>query len=212
LKSANIDRVKHQAPSADAVAKSLCETRIAARGLGQLAATKPCASMGFARGDCRFSPVTLARDERFAARTLLIKIRLENLGVCIMKRIVLVLAFGCVIGVVEARDLGQWESTDPAIRAWYQALMQPDIPAASCCGEADAYWADSYEVEGDKYVAIITDPRPDEPLRRKHLEIGTRIVVPNYKLKFDQSNPTGHGIIFLSRGDYVYCYVTPGGV
>jgi hypothetical protein len=129
-----------------------------------------------------------------------------------MKRIVFVLAFGCLIGVASARDYGQWEGTDPAIREWYQALMQPDIPAASCCGEADAYWADSYEVDGDKYVAIITDPRPDEPLRRKHLEIGTRIVVPNYKLKFDQSNPTGHGIIFLSRGDYVYCYVAPGGV
>jgi hypothetical protein len=129
-----------------------------------------------------------------------------------MKRIVLVLAFGCVIGVVNARDLGQWEATDPTVREWYQALMQPDIPSASCCGEADAYWADSYQVEGDKYVAIITDPRPDEPLRRKHLEIGTRIVVPNHKLKFDQSNPTGHGIIFLSKGDYVYCYVAPGGV
>ena len=85
-------------------------------------------------------------------------------------------------------------------------------PAASCCGEADAYWADSFEVDGDKYVAIITDPRPDEPLRRKHIDIGTRIVVPNHKLKYDQSNPTGHGIIFLSRGDYVYCYVAPGGV
>jgi hypothetical protein len=36
--------------------------------------------------------------------------------------------------------------------------------------------------------------------------------VPNHKLKYDQSNPTGHGIIFLSRGDYVYCYVAPGGV
>jgi hypothetical protein len=129
-----------------------------------------------------------------------------------MMRIVLVLVFGCVISAVWARDLGQWEAGDPAIRAWYQGLMQPDIPSASCCGEADAYWADSYEVAGDQYVAIITDPRPDEPLRRKHLEIGTRIVVPNHKLKFDQSNPTGHGIIFLSRGDYVYCYVAPGGV
>jgi hypothetical protein len=129
-----------------------------------------------------------------------------------MKRIVLGLAFGCLIGVVNARDLGQWESTDPTVREWYQALMQPDIPSASCCGEADAYWADSYQVEGDKYVAIITDTRPDEPLRRKHLEIGTKIVVPNNKLKFDQSNPTGHGIIFLSKGDYVYCYVAPGGV
>ena len=90
--------------------------------------------------------------------------------------------------------------------------MQPDIPSVSCCGEADAYWADLYQVDGDKYVAIITDPRPDEPLRRRHLEIGTRIVVPNHKLKFDQSNPTGHGIIFLNGGDLVYCYVAPGGV
>jgi hypothetical protein len=129
-----------------------------------------------------------------------------------MKRLVLGAAFGCLMNGVEARDLGQWEAGDPVVREWYQALMQPDNPAASCCGEADAYWADSFEVDGDKYVAIITDPRPDEPLRRKHIDIGTRIVVPNHKLKYDQSNPTGHGIIFLSRGAYVYCYVTPGGV
>jgi hypothetical protein len=129
-----------------------------------------------------------------------------------MRRLVLGAAFGCLINGVEARDLGQWEAGDPVVREWYQALMQPDNPAASCCGEADAYWADSFEVDGDRYVAIITDPRPDEPLRRKHIDIGTRIVVPNHKLKWDQSNPTGHGIIFLSRGDYVYCYVAPGGV
>lgn len=111
-----------------------------------------------------------------------------------------------------ARDLGQWENSDANIRSWYQALMQPDNPAVSCCGEADAYWADSFEVDGDKYVAIITDTRPDEPLRRKHIDVGTKIVVPNHKLKYDQSNPTGHGIIFLSRSDYVYCYLAPGGV
>jgi hypothetical protein len=121
-----------------------------------------------------------------------------------MRRLVLCTAFGFLIGVASARDLGQWE--------WYQALMQPDNPAVSCCGEADAYWADSFEVDGDKYVAIITDTRPDIPLRRKHIDVGTKIVVPNHKLKYDQSNPTGHGIIFLSRGDYVYCYVAPGGV
>jgi hypothetical protein len=129
-----------------------------------------------------------------------------------MQRLVLGAAFGCLIGVADARDLGQWESGDSSIREWYQALMQPDNPAASCCGEADAYWADAFEVDGDKYVAIITDPRPDEPLRRRHVDVGTRIVVPNHKLKYDQSNPTGHGIIFLSPGRYVYCYVTPGGV
>jgi hypothetical protein len=131
---------------------------------------------------------------------------------CGMKRLVLCTAFGLLMSVASARDFGQWEATDPLIRQWYQALMQPDNPAVSCCGEADAYWADSFEVDGDKYVAIITDSRPDEPLRRKHIDIGTRIVVPNHKLKYDQSNPTGHGIIFLSRGDYVYCYVAPGGV
>ena len=35
--------------------------------------------------------------------------------------------------------------------------MQPDNPAVSCCGEADAFEADTFEVEGDHYVAIITD-------------------------------------------------------
>ncbi len=123
-----------------------------------------------------------------------------------------------------ARDLGQWDHTDLVIRHWFQALMQPDNPAVSCCGEADAYWADSYEVskpelqadgtisKGGEYIAIITDERPDVPLKRRHVDVGTRIVVPNHKLKYDQSNPTGHGVIFLSRSDYVYCYVPPGGV
>jgi hypothetical protein len=143
---------------------------------------------------------------------LLQKNRAEQLRSAAMQRLVLGAAFGCLIGVADARDLGQWEAGDSSIREWYQALMQPDNPAASCCGEADAYWADAFEVDGDKYVAIITDPRPDEPLRRRHVDVGTRIVVPNYKLRYDQSNPTGHGVIFLSPGRYVYCYVTPGGV
>ncbi len=123
-----------------------------------------------------------------------------------------------------ARDLGQWNMTPPEVRNWYEALMQPDNPGVSCCGEADSYWTDSFEVtkpelqtdgtmsKGGQYIAIITDDRPDEPLKRRHVDVGTRIVVPNHKLKYDQSNPTGHGVIFLSRNDFVYCYVAPGGV
>lgn len=111
-----------------------------------------------------------------------------------------------------AHDFGQWEGIDPLIKEWYQKLMQPDVPNASCCGEADAYWADSFEVEGDKYVAIITDSRPDAPLQRQHVDVGTRIVIPNNKVKVDQSNPTGHGVVFLSKGNFVFCYVPPGGV
>ena len=34
-----------------------------------------------------------------------------------------------------ARDLGQWEAADPAVREWYQSLMQPDVPTARCVGE-----------------------------------------------------------------------------
>jgi hypothetical protein len=101
---------------------------------------------------------------------------------------------------------------DPAIRDWYRRLMQPVMPLSSCCGEADAYWADSYQADGDRYVAIITDPRPDGPLHRRHIDIGITFVVPNHKLKYDASNSTGHGIIFLNPYDFVLCYVPPGGV
>ena len=44
-----------------------------------------------------------------------------------MKGLVLGAAFGCVLSVANARDFGQWEGTEPHIRQWYQALMQPDI-------------------------------------------------------------------------------------
>ena len=88
---------------------------------------------------------------------------------------------------LNARDLGQWD--DPAnadIKKWYQDLKQPDNLAVSCCGEADAYWADAFEATSEgEYVAIITDPRDDEPLGRRHRDIGTRIADaadPLYKM------------------------------
>jgi hypothetical protein len=130
-----------------------------------------------------------------------------------MKRIILCLGIlGCLISDLNARDLGQWEAVDPGIRQWYEALMQPDVPNASCCGEADAYWADEVHIRDGKTYAIITDDRPDEPRGRPHVDIGTEIEIPNNKLKWDKSNPTGHGIVFLSRNGYVFCYVQPGGV
>jgi hypothetical protein len=114
-----------------------------------------------------------------------------------------------------ARDGGQWADAD-GTGQWYRGLMRPDYPAISCCGEADAYWADSFEVEGDHYVAIVTDERDDGPLKRPHIEIGTRIPIPNAKMKFDQGNPTGHGVLFVRQFEgiapaTVYCYCPPGG-
>jgi len=106
----------------------------------------------------------------------------------------------------QARDIGQWEGSDPAIRDWYRSLMQPDNPNVSCCGESDAYWADDIVVEGDKVFAIITDTRPDGPLGRPHIPPGTKIEIPKHKYKFDRGNPTGHNVIFVgARG--VYCFV-----
>ncbi len=110
-----------------------------------------------------------------------------------------------------SRDLGQWEAADPAVKQWYQGLMQPDVPTASCCGEADAYWADEIHVRDGKTYAVITDDRPDEPRGRPHVPNGTEIEIPNHKLKWDAGNPTGHGVLFMSRNRYVFCYAQGGG-
>jgi hypothetical protein len=104
-----------------------------------------------------------------------------------------------------ARDNGQWGNSPVYLREWFQSLMQPDNPYMSCCGEADAFEADTFEVAGDHYIAVITDGKGVIPA-------GTRISVPNQKMKWDRGNPTGHGIIFIGNQGQVYCYVAPGGV
>jgi hypothetical protein len=104
-----------------------------------------------------------------------------------------------------ARDNGQWGDQPANVRHWFQGLTQPDNEYQSCCGEADAYEADNFEVKDDQYVAIITDGKGVIPN-------GTKIQVPNQKMKWDEGNPTGHGILFIGTGGQVYCYVAPGGV
>lgn len=104
-----------------------------------------------------------------------------------------------------ARDNGQWGNQPANIRDWFQHLMQPDNPIMSCCGEADAFEADNFEVDGDHYIAIITDGKGKLPN-------GTRLPVPNAKMKWNAGNPTGHGILFIGPGQKIYCYVTPSGV
>ena len=122
---------------------------------------------------------------------------------------------GAILGVAALLVVGRANAHDPDHHdhaGWYQSLMQPDVPKASCCGEADAYWADEVHVRDGKTYATITDDRPDEPRGRPHINVGTEIEIPNNKIKWDRGNPTGHGIVFLSRAGYVFCYVQPGGV
>jgi hypothetical protein len=104
-----------------------------------------------------------------------------------------------------ARDNGQWGDQPANIRQWFQSLMQPDYPAVSCCGEADVFEADTFEVEGDHYVAIITDDKDIIPP-------GTRIPVHNAKMKWNAGDPTGHDIVFIGPQGRVHCYVARGGV
>lgn len=127
-----------------------------------------------------------------------------------MRVILIALAALVLASGARARDDGQWSGSSAVVRAWFQSLMQPDNPVMSCCGEADAFEADTFEVQGDHYIAIITDGKGMIPN-------GTRLSVPNSKMKFDAGNPTGHGIIFVAPGPQmfqrtVYCYVAPGGV
>lgn len=71
-----------------------------------------------------------------------------------------------------AARVGQWGESPTQLRQWFQSLMQPDNPYLSCCGEADAFEADTFEIDGDHYVAVITDgkggnPAPGSPFRIK---------------------------------------------
>ena len=122
------------------------------------------------------------------------------------------LLFAMSFRVASAHDDGQWGSSDPAVKKWYQELRQPDVPTASCCAESDAYFADIIHVRDGKTYAVVTDDRPDEPLRRPHIPSGTEVEIPANKLKWDRGNPTGHNVLFMSRSNYVYCFVQGTGI
>lgn len=139
--------------------------------------------------------------------------------------------------VAFARNLGQWDEVGHSaeVRAWFQSLVQPDTVGrtgfgaggTSCCGEADAYYADEVRYRYGHMIAVITDDRDDKPLGRAHEEIGTEYEIPQSKIVGPEQqlrgNPTGHVIIFLGGPSYsqtyarmnprqVLCYVMNGGV
>lgn len=120
-----------------------------------------------------------------------------------------------VLAALALYATGMWyaakahDAEAPELDAWYAGLMQPDNPAASCCGEADAYWCDVLHVREGKTFCTITDDR--EVVGRPHVDVGTVVEIPDNKLKWDRGNPTGHAVVFLSRGGWVYCFVQSGG-
>lgn len=137
-----------------------------------------------------------------------------------MKRSILMLAFlASCAQPLPARDSGQWSEASPERSAWFESLMQPDTLSftkpRSCCGDADAYEADLFEVDsaGD-IIAIVTDGTGNDH-GKITIPDGTRIMVPAKKVVTgDQAktNPTGHGWVFVrfdedGDSESVYCFV-----
>lgn len=94
------------------------------------------------------------------------------------------------------------------------------ISGGRCCGEADAFVTDAFEVENGETYAIITRPYParskddgdggsvDWPA----FPDGTRIHIPKDKMNpayLQGGNPTGHGVVFMDPQSRVFCYFTP---
>jgi len=118
-----------------------------------------------------------------------------------------------------ARNAGQWDDTATSVEVhqWYAKVTRPDSPGYSCCGDADAYYADSYRLgPNGEYIAILTDERDaayDRMAGRITRAPGTEFVVPQIKFQTKYGNPTGHGVVFIgSTTGEVLCYIQPGGV
>ena len=133
-------------------------------------------------------------------------------------RILLLLAFtGLAIAVPAS---AQEKYPAPDLSEYYASLMQPDNPSISCCGEADSYHVRSVactpaETLAGCFVAVeVIDTRPDlrklpggKIIRRPHLPVGTRFIVPENKRRLRPSaNPDEHDIAFIGTGGHVLCY------
>lgn len=117
------------------------------------------------------------------------------------------------------------QSTGPRLercQEWIRTVQRPDIPA-SCCGDADAFIADDFEVdaEGNLYAIITADyPEPpgyleeDGTLTKPSFVVrrGMKILIPEAKRNHDprDANMSGHGVVFMmpSNGT-VLCYFAP---
>lgn len=111
---------------------------------------------------------------------------------------------------VQTRYESAWDDSTPEIRAWFSSLKQPNLPDASCCGDADAYYADEYSVDAERKIvtATITNNRGHSIAK------GTRIAFPLDKMNQDP-NLTSHGLLFLggtAAHPVVFCFLPFGNV
>lgn len=105
-------------------------------------------------------------------------------------------------------------------RSWIGNVKRPDQPRYSCCGEGDAFEANAFEVSPEgNYIAVLTKDYPpvigDDGEGGSYVSrsysIGTRITIPKDKVNraYENGNPTGKGIVFISGTGEVLCYFSP---
>jgi hypothetical protein len=83
---------------------------------------------------------------------------------------------------------------------WYGSVHEPDNPLASCCGEGDAYRMmeyhtsskQGYSFEGWTQPKVKRDGTTIQPMY---------VLIPDYKVNWDDVNPVGVGVVWLGGGD-----------
>lgn len=105
-----------------------------------------------------------------------------------------------------AGDPKFWGDYPPEVHEWFPTVMQPDNPATSCCGEADAFEG---KVVGDGPYDTIAVQIDDG---KYAIPDGTVVYAPKAKIQTKFGNPTGKLIVFISTSDHhsVYCLIPEG--
>lgn len=104
-------------------------------------------------------------------------------------------------------------------QTWISQTKMPDNRLVSCCGEADAFITDGYELdkEGNLWAIFTEDYPTRESLpNQMGFKKGDKIQIPNNKIndaRLDGGNPSGHSVTFINPyNGQVYCYFGPTGV
>lgn len=97
---------------------------------------------------------------------------------------------------------------------WISTVARPDLRpgVASCCGDADTFIADNFEIVNGQLFAIITEDYTDETYPGFHIAKGDKVLIPPEKVNHlpeDAGNTSGHGVVFLGANGVVYCYFFP---
>lgn len=99
---------------------------------------------------------------------------------------------------------------------WIVNVKRPDT-RTSCCGEADAYQTDGYELdaEGNLWAIFSEDYPPRQGYEEQGFKKGDKILIPPDKMnnaRDEGGNPSGHSVTFIITGTkQVICYLGPTG-